>query len=189
MPPGPDYYSRSPEVLLVGLARSGDRKAFEALVNRRQAWIRNLLRRCCGDVTLADDLAQQTFLQAWSNLPRLQRPSRFGAWLKRVALNVWLQQRRKPDPLAEAVEWSPTGEARREPAAVAIDLDRALATLPEPVRLCIVLSYHERMTHQEIAEFVGLPLGTVKSHIRRGSERLRERLSAYRDAPRIEEQP
>ena len=68
-----------------------------------------------------------------------------------------------------------------------MDLDRALATLSDPVRLCIVLSYHERMTHGEIAELTSLPLGTIKSHIRRGTERLQKILSAYRDTPRVEE--
>ena len=62
----------------------------------------------------------------------------------------------------------------------AMDLDRALATLPEAVRLCVVLSYHEGMTHGEIAAFTELPLGTVKSHITRGTEKLRQILSAYK---------
>jgi RNA polymerase sigma-70 factor (ECF subfamily) len=67
-----------------------------------------------------------------------------------------------------------------------MDLDRALASLSDTVRLCIILSYHERMTHGEIAEFAGLPLGTVKSHIRRGTERLRQQLSAYKNTSRVE---
>jgi len=76
-----DEYARSPEAILAGLARNGDRDAFAELVNRRQAWIRNLMRRCCNDAALADDLAQQVFMQAWKNIPQLQRVSRFGAWL------------------------------------------------------------------------------------------------------------
>ena len=67
-----------------------------------------------------------------------------------------------------------------------MDLDRALAALPEPVRLCIVLSYHERMTHPEIAELTQLPPGTIKSHIRRGTHRLQELLSAYTEKPPVE---
>ena len=58
-----DHYPECPETMIVGLARSGDRRAFEELVRRRQSSIRNLMRRCCRDVTLADDLAQQVFLQ------------------------------------------------------------------------------------------------------------------------------
>jgi len=174
-----DYYSKSPEALLVGLARGGDRTAFAELVRRRQAWIRILMRRCCGNVTLADDLAQLVFMQAWQNINRLQRPNRFGAWLKRVAINIWLQHARKNDALENASEYDETGHAQHDAAAVAMDLDRALGTLSDPVRLCIVLSYHEGMTHQEIADVTNLPLGTVKSHIRRGTKRLQQRLSAY----------
>ncbi|MFC1778626.1 sigma-70 family RNA polymerase sigma factor, partial [Pseudomonadota bacterium] len=68
-----------------------------------------------------------------------------------------------------------------EPNGVGMDLDQALATLPNPVRLCIVLSYHEGMSHREIAELLDIPLGTVKSHINRGTRRLQQILSAYED--------
>ena len=173
--------------MLVGLARSGDRGAFAELVNRRQIWIRNLMRRFCGDVTLADDLAQQVFLQAWRKIPALQQPSRFAAWLKRMAINVWLQHARRNDPLRQAQEPDDTRTAQRDATSVAMDLDSALATLPDDVRLCIVLSYHEGMTHGEIEQYTGMPLGTVKSHIRRGTKRLQEQLAAYGDARPAEE--
>ena len=62
---------------------------------------------------------------------------------------------------------------------MSMDLDRALATLKEPVRLCIVLSYHEGLSHREIADLTDMPLGTVKTHIRNGAERLRAMLEAY----------
>lgn len=62
-----------------------------------------------------------------------------------------------------------------------MDLDRALAELPGLERLCVVLSYHEGMSHREIAATLDLPLGTVKSHVRRGAQRLRQLLSAYRE--------
>ena len=64
-------YAQAPESLVVGLARTGDRDAFAELVRRRQAWIRNLMRRLSGDAALADDLAQQTFLQAWRGIAGL----------------------------------------------------------------------------------------------------------------------
>lgn len=137
------------------------------------------MRRCTGDVTLADDLAQQTFVQAWRNVHRLEQPRGFGPWLKRIAINSWLQHRRRNDPLVVAGELDDAQAARNARPDVALDLDRALSTLPVPARLCIVLAYHEGMTHDEIAKWTGLPPGTVKSHIRRGSERLRRRLAAY----------
>ena len=177
-----DQYSGSAEALLVGLARKGDRGAFAELLRRRQAWIRNLLLRCCNNPALADDLAQQVFLQAWRTIHQLRHSGRFAAWLKRLAINTWLQHARKNDPLerADDVEIQTSGS---DSASIAIDLDRALATLKDHVRLCIVLSYHEGMTHEEIAEFTSMSLGTVKSHIRRGTQRLQSALAAYQDMP------
>ncbi|MCP4300227.1 MAG: sigma-70 family RNA polymerase sigma factor [Gammaproteobacteria bacterium] len=187
MPLQRQHYSRSPEVLVVSLARTGDRSAFEELVRRRQTWIRNLMRRCCGNITLADDLAQQVFMQAWRTIHHLQRRDRFGAWLKRVAVNTWLQHVRKNDPLKDAEEHDETNLTQQDTTGVAMDLDSALATLPNPVRLCVVLSYHEGMTHSEIADITGMSPGTIKSHIRRGSERLRRLLSAYEDTAPAED--
>lgn len=181
MPDPPAYYAEGPEALVVSLAARGDRDAFTELVRRRQPWLRNLMRRLSGSADLADDLAQAVFLRAWRKLPQLRQPERFGGWIKRIAVNEWISQQRKDD-----AHWSrgyrdeePAAEA--PPTALAMDLDKALAALPSPVRLCIVLSYHERMTNVEIAELTGISLGTVKSHIRRGSRRLRELLAAYGD--------
>jgi len=145
------------------------------------------MRRCCGDFALADDLAQQVFLQAWRKIPAPQQPSRFAAWLKRIAINVWLQYVRKNDPLRHAEEQDDNRAVQRDTTSVAMDLDSALATLPDDVRLCIVLSYHEGMTHGEIEQYTGMPLGTVKSHIRRGTKRLQEQLAAYGDVRPAEE--
>ena len=182
-----DPYTATAETLLVGLARSGDRGAFAELLRRRQAWIRTLMLRCCNSPSLADDLAQQTFMQAWRTIHQLRRSGRFAAWLKRLAINTWLQHVRKNDPLdrADDVEILTRG---KDTTGMAMDLDRALAELKDHVRLCIVLSYHEGMTHDEIANITGIALGTVKSHIRRGTQRLQETLAAYKDAPPEEKQ-
>jgi RNA polymerase sigma factor (sigma-70 family) len=177
-----DYYSRSPEVLLVGLARRGDRNAFEEIVRRRQTWIRSLMRRCCGNATLADDLAQRVFLQAWRSIPQVQQPGRFGGWLKQLAINVWRQDLRRKDPLRNAEQRDEIAPLYEDLTAVALDLDRALAELADDARLCIVLSYHEGMTHDEISDLTSLPPGTVKSHIRRGTQRLQKLLSGYFDS-------
>ena len=88
---------------------------------------------------------------------------------------------RKNDVLRNADEYDETNRAQQDTTSVAMDLDRALAALSNRVRLCVVLSYHEGMTHEEIAEYTKLPLGTVKSHIRRGTQRLQTLLSAYAD--------
>ena len=179
MPATPGYYAKGPEALIVSLAARGDRDAFTDLVRRRQPWLRNLMRRCSGDSTLADDLAQRVFLKAWRNIRRLKQPDRFVAWLKKTAINEWIDQQRKHGQFHEDEFDDRLLPAPDVATAEAIDLDTALATLPDAVRLCIVLSYHERLSHKEIAELTGLPAGTIKSHIRRGSRKLREVLSAY----------
>jgi len=177
---------KSPEPLLVSLVRKGDHDAFAELVRRREVWVRTLLLRCCSDPTLADDLAQAAFMQVWNTIGQLRRTTRFGPWLKRLTINTWLQHIRRNDPLRHADDDTDAANNAEDATSIGMDLDEALATLKEPVRLCIVLSYHEGMTHDEISDFTGLPAGTVKSNIRRGAERLRELLAAYADAPRGE---
>lgn len=176
--------AQAAETTVVALAMSGDVAAFTELVRRRQSWLRNLLRRLARDSTLADDLAQQVLLQAWRSLPRLKSVTAFGAWLRRLALNAWLTEVRAAPPptvpmdaeeLASATVFAPS-------AGEELDLDRALARLAPDVRLCVVLAYSEGMSHGEISAVTGLPLGTVKSHVRRGAERLRALLQVYQAA-------
>jgi RNA polymerase sigma-70 factor, ECF subfamily len=168
------------EAVVIALAAKGDDAAFSELVRRRQSSLRQLLRRLCRDATLADDLAQQSFLSAWRSLPKLTSPAAFGPWLRRVAINQWLQHIRSlrqslADP-EEDLESLPAPDSSVEER---LDLDAALAQLPPAPRLCTVLAYGEGMSHAEIAEVTGLPLGTVKSHITRGAARLRKQLRAY----------
>lgn len=176
-------HARLDEQSVVTLAVIGDRDAFEELVRRRQVWLRNLLRRLCGNTHLADDLAQQVFLQAWRGIEHLKSSRAFAAWLKRLAVNCWLQQVRRHEPLdmAESIaeDENPGRRTVNDTTGTGIDIDRALALLPAHVRLCVVLSYNEGMSHREIAELIGMPLGTVKSHIARGTKQLQRFLAAY----------
>jgi len=189
MPVSPGHYAEGPEALVVSLAIKGDRDAFAELVRRRQAWIRTLMRRCCGDLSLADDLSQQVFMQAWRKIRQLKDMTRFGGWIKRLAINEWLQYSRKNDPLGFTDGEEALPESHADTTSVAMDLDRAMATLPGPVSLCIALSYHDRLSHPEIEALTGIPIGTVKSHIRRGTARLRELLSDYDETGASENKP
>ncbi|MGI9234807.1 MAG: RNA polymerase sigma factor [Woeseiaceae bacterium] len=186
MPVLPGYYAEGPEALVVSLASKGDRAAFAELVRRRQTWIRTLLRRCSGDLALADDLSQQVFLQAWRKIRQLRDVDKFGAWLKQMAINEWLQHKRKSDALRDAQSDERVVMPQLDKTSIGMDLDRAMSLLPGPVSMCIALSYHERLTHDEIAGLTGMQLGTVKSHIRRGSQQLRELLSAYDETKELE---
>jgi RNA polymerase sigma-70 factor, ECF subfamily len=163
-----------PESGLIALARRGDDSAFGELVRRRQIAIRGLLRRWCGDSQLADELAQETFVHAWKHLQRLESPGAFGGWLRQIALNVWREHARKRKiPLDEWNDGDETSQAVLIDAGPAIDLERALAALRPAERVCIVLCFAEGMSHGEVARATGFPLGTVKSHIARGTAKLR----------------
>ncbi len=193
------------------LARAGDDAAFVELVRRRQGWLRNLLRRLSRDAALTDDLAQEALLHAWQMLPSLRSPAAFGSWLRRLAVSVWLQRVRRdsserarsstpgsnrdpshPEERPEMPEPAVTGgpqtgaeDPGAEDPSVRLDLDAALARLAPECRLCVVLAYHEGMSHGEVSAATGLPLGTVKSHVRRGGEQLRVLLQAYRSHPAL----
>ena len=176
--PSADALGSSAEASVVTLACAGDRQAFEELVRRRQASIRGLLRRLCRDSALADDLAQETFMQAWRTIRGLRSARAFGAWLRQIAVNVWLRHHRGSEKFTSLEE---TYEPTNVPAIhESMDLDTALSALHPGARLCLVLSYHEGMTHSEIAAATQMPVGTVKSNILRATARCRELLSAYR---------
>jgi RNA polymerase sigma-70 factor (ECF subfamily) len=181
------------EAAVVALAMNGDDAAYGELVRRRQAAIRQMFRRLTRDPALADDLAQQTFVHAWKSIRSLRSPAAFGAWLRKLAVNCWLQQVRikqhevllGDEALADGLRASTAGADQAAPVegpvTARMDLDAALAALPPDARLCVVLAYSEGMSHAEISESTAMALGTVKSHIARGAARLRELLQAYGD--------
>ena len=176
-------FEQTAEALVIALAKTGDADAFAELVARRQSWIRNLMRRCCNDPTLADDLSQQVFLQAWKDIKKLRQANSFAGWLRRLAMNTWYQHQRRSDPLKGAEESEDNTAAAEQQPALKMDLDQALAKLSVNERQCLILSYHEGLSHVEIAEMTDLPLGTVKSHIQRGATRLKKMLADYTDQP------
>jgi RNA polymerase sigma-70 factor (ECF subfamily) len=165
---------------VVALAIAGDDAAFSELIQRRQTYVRNLMRRLCGDGTLADDLAQQALVQAWRSIAKLQSPLAFGGWLRKLAVNTWLQHVRARDQFDPLPEDGVADPGTVSMTTERLDLDASLALLAPAVRLCVVLGYQEGLTHAEISSTTGLALGTVKSHITRGSARLREVLKDYR---------
>lgn len=175
-------HSTAAEAILLRLAQGGDSAAFDELVLRRQGSIRSLLRRLCGDSARADDFAQHAFLQAWISLSSLKSHAAFSGWLRSIAVRTWLDSMRRKEPLAsDSVELDENHRSLRytESPDIAADIDRGLARLSPPERLCVVLFYQDRLTHIEISEAIPMPLGTVKSHIGRGTAKLREALSDY----------
>jgi len=174
----------APEPALVALAASGgDRRAFAELVRRRERWLRSLLRRLCGNPHEADDLAQETFLRAWRRIGKLRDPHAFGSWLRRLAVHLFIDTRRvhrddAAEDLTSLQELAATAAPPERAIAAQLDLERTLALLSPAERACIVLNLGEGLTHAEIEQATGMPLGTVKSHILRGTAKLRQTTGA-----------
>jgi RNA polymerase sigma-70 factor (ECF subfamily) len=171
------------EPALIVAAKARDQGAFAEIVRRRQGWVRGLLRKLCNDHALADDLAQEAFIRAWERLGDLETPLAFPGWMRRVAVTAFLQSRRRTAGRATEALDDADPVAGEEPApdraaGARIDLDRALARLSEAERLCVTLNHGEGLAHADIAALTGLPLGTVKSHVLRGVEKMRRFLGA-----------
>jgi len=170
------------EAALIVAAQARDQAAFGELVKRRQGWARALLRRMCSNAAEADDLAQEAFIKAWERLRDLETPAAFPGWFRRIAVTTFLMAKRRQRAVFEEIDdASPIASEDSTPEAAAgakIDLERALSRLSDAERLCVTLNHGEGLSHSEIVEMTGLPLGTVKSHVLRGTEKLRRMLEA-----------
>lgn len=183
------------EQLIARVVVQDDRHAFAELVRRHQSAVRATLRRLtAGNHALADDLAQETFLAAYRNLKKFRQEARFSTWLYRIATNAFLAEARKRheellgdnDARLPADEGD-DAEPERAPAhgdhargsALHIDMERALALLSAAERAAIVQCYHNDLSHEEAAYVLGCPVGTVKTHILRGKEKLKAHLAAW----------
>lgn len=161
---------------LVEAARRGSTVAFGRLVDRHQRAVRAFLRRLCGDAAEADDLSQETFLAAWTEIERFRGEAEVRTWLCGIA---WRRhqsaaraglRRRRRDRV-----WSETAAQQSAPAAGPDDrltLERALADLPLEQRASVALCLGGEFSHAEAAAILGLPVGTVKSHVARGRSRM-----------------
>lgn len=154
-------------------AKRGSTHAFESLVRRNQSLVRGFLRRLCsGDAALADDLAQETFVMAWRRIGSFEAKGAFKGWLCRIAYTQFLQNRRSSKASSRREEAvmadAATSTDERAASEARLDLDRVMAVLSPEQRAAVALCYGEGMSHAEAAEALGLPLGTVKSHVMRG---------------------
>jgi RNA polymerase sigma factor (sigma-70 family) len=168
------------DVELAARAAVGDRAAFGELVRRHSSAVRGLLRRLGADSTLADDLAQDAFLAAFEQIAEFRGEGTFQAWVKRIAARLYVRRWRRDkrtDLMADGPEPEAAPGLGQSDAARRIDLDAALNTLSVAERLCVSLCYGGGLSHAEAADALNTPLGTVKSHVKRGLDKLRERLA------------
>lgn len=172
---------RPDEELVARAIATGNPADYDELIRRYQSDVRNWLRHLTGDRARADDLAQETFIRAWERLHTISDGKRFKAWVMKIACNMFLQANRRQgrearlaDALTREQLAAKSYVTPGRDAGVA-DLPRMLGILKEEERVAMVLCYAFGMSHREIAELTETPLGTVKSHIRRGVARIRER--------------
>jgi RNA polymerase sigma factor (sigma-70 family) len=181
--------------LIARAVLADDRHAFAELVKRHQSAVRATLRRLtAGNHALADDLAQETFVLAWRNLKSFRQEAKFSTWLYRIATNCWLADARKrkeellgdradavadedDDAMPHLAEEVHADHARG--TSLRMDLERAMAVLSEGERAAIVQCYHNDLSHEEAAYVLGCPVGTVKTHVLRGKQKLKAALAAY----------
>ena len=166
---------------MVELAQAGDRDAFAALagsvVDRLYATAVLILH----DHALAEDATQETIVRAWRDLPSLRDPDRFDAWLRRLLTNVCRdegrRQRRRGGEITLLPVHEPAVDDSSEVLASQDALERAFRRLSGEQRAVVVLHYYDGLTQREVADAMGLPLGTVKSRLFEARKRLKEWLS------------
>jgi RNA polymerase sigma factor (sigma-70 family) len=169
--------------LIARVVADDDRHAFATLVRKHQSSVRAfLLRLSCGDGALADDVAQEVFFHAYRRIHTYRSEGGFASWLFTIAYRAFASEKRKrrwsAEELTEVPQMAQVGfQATR---AVADDIARAMRHLREPERACLSLCYQWGMTHEETASALDCPVGTVKTHIARGKDKLRVHLAPYR---------
>jgi RNA polymerase sigma-70 factor, ECF subfamily len=166
---------------LVEAAQRGDHDAFEALAigagDRLFAIARLILR----NIPAAEDAVQETLVHAWRDLPRLRDPDRFDAWLHRLLINACNDQgrlRRRWSTEISVVHVEPTSDDATETMADRDQLERGFRRLKPEQRAAVVLHFYLGLSAAEVAETLGVPLGTAKSRIHYATETLRAALEA-----------
>jgi RNA polymerase sigma-70 factor (ECF subfamily) len=167
---------------LIRRAQSGDLNAFELLYREYAGRVYALcLRLKAGDTTEATELMQDVFIKAWRRLETFRGECAFSSWLHRLAVNTMLENARGDSRrIARVLPMDDTsrlaGAARSSGIDLKMDMEDAIASLPKGARLAFVLHDVEGYQHQEIADQLGVSVGTIKAQLHRARRLLRERL-------------
>lgn len=179
------------DVLLVTASKRGDQDAFARLVQRHQRRVFNLIFRMLQDYEEASEITQETFLAAWQALPSFRGDARFSTWLYRIAYNSalkQLEQRKRDRQLQTAMQAEQMLADAGNEGRVETELElharqefirENLATLPAKYRVVLVLRHIQDLTYEEMAEILTVPIGTIKTHLFRARNLLKERLEGF----------
>lgn len=172
------------EVLLIAKAQKGDRDAFGELVRHHHPGVVNVVYRMCGDVELAEDAAQDAFIQAWLHLSSFRPGTSLRNWIYRIAVNAALDViRRAPKTPLVDLETLSMPDSSAGPETMLLEKERAFAvqqavlSLTEANRSVLTLREYGGLSYQEIAATLNIPLGTVMSRLNYARDRLKELLA------------
>jgi RNA polymerase sigma-70 factor (ECF subfamily) len=177
--------SRADDMALVERCRQGDLAAFEGIYRAHSGRLYSMACRMVGNPSDAEDLLQEIFLAAHRKLDSFRGESALGTWLYRLAMNLCLDHLRsraaRAGQLTDALDDEPAmadaGSRRLAERTVAkMDLERAMAQLPEGCRTAFVLHDVEGLEHREVAAMLGIAEGTSKSQVHKARLRLRAML-------------
>lgn len=183
--------ARVDQALVLRAHLNNDHRAFEQLVRRHQAMVRALLRRLTkGDHAAADDLAQETFLIAWRKLDQFRGDARFATWLYRIAYTHFLKFSEKyqsvhveTDASSETLDnWQNQCAAllhNSHQMDLRIDFERAMQRLNPNEQMVLLHCVQLDLSHEEVAQILDMPLGTVKTNATRGKAKLQTWLDAW----------
>jgi RNA polymerase sigma-70 factor (ECF subfamily) len=172
------------EAELIARAQQGDRGAFGRLVRRHRGGVINVVYRMCGDANLADEAAQEAFIRAWQHLPGYRPRSPFRNWLYRIATNAARDALRREVGTVDIDTISVTDSTQGPQAAAEAQelgerVQQAVLSLPPASRAVLVLREYEGLSYKEIADTLGIPMGTVMSRLNYARNLLRESLGPY----------
>jgi len=174
------------DTLLVAASKNGDQDAFSLLVLRYQRRVFNLVFRMLQNYEEACEITQETFLAAWQGLPAFRGEARFTTWLYRIAYNCSLKQldtRKREQALQAALQSEQEDEERQSAHLTQLDhqelVQEQLSQLPPKYRIVLILRHLQDMTYEEMAEVLTMPIGTIKTHLFRARNLLKERLQSF----------
>lgn len=189
---------RQDEYAIIERCKQGDISAFDELIRRYEKQIYNFAFRLCGNYDDANDVISEAFIKVFNAIQSFRGDANFSTWLFRIVTNVYLDERKRSKghlniPLDEYIELEESTVTRQieDPSPGPIEqleakersdiLQEAINSLPDYQRVMVVLFHTQGKSYEEIAEIIGLPIGTVKSRLNRARLALKDKLQAVRE--------